>query len=165
MACAFANPESKLWAESRESAWTGRIVDQPARSAMANANRTSSHQSPNKEPAKKSRVSQISTLFGLKTFYGDPEFGEVPMATLLSERYANCRRPLIDMEKASLIVRPGDPYNMKALKEPLAVFPTQGGTTNMCVADRWGNVIAAAPSGLSSTAGVAGQTGIIRGVG
>ena len=33
----------------------------------------------------------------------------------------------------------------------------------MCVTDRWGNVIAATPSGLSSTAGVAGKTGIIHG--
>jgi len=96
-------------------------------------------------------------------FYGDPEFVKVPMAALLSDRYVKLRRPLIDMEKASLTVRPGDPYNMKPLKEPLPVFPTQGGTTNMCVADRWGNVIAATPSGLSSTAGVAGKTGIIHG--
>lgn len=33
----------------------------------------------------------------------------------------------------------------------------------MCVVDRWGNVIAATPSGLSSTAGAAGRTGIIHG--
>lgn len=33
----------------------------------------------------------------------------------------------------------------------------------MCVADRWGNLIAATPSGLGSTAGVAGDTGIIHG--
>ena len=33
----------------------------------------------------------------------------------------------------------------------------------MCVTDRLGNVIAATPSGLSSTAGVAGHTGIIHG--
>jgi gamma-glutamyltranspeptidase/glutathione hydrolase len=33
----------------------------------------------------------------------------------------------------------------------------------MCVADRWGNVIAATPSGLGSSAGVAGDTGIIHG--
>ncbi len=96
-------------------------------------------------------------------FYGDPEFVKVPLATLLSEPYAKLRRPLIDMEKASLSVRPGDPYNMKAYRQPLPVFPTQGGTTNMCVTDRWGNVIAATPSGLSSTAGVAGKTGIIHG--
>jgi gamma-glutamyltranspeptidase/glutathione hydrolase len=96
-------------------------------------------------------------------FYGDPEFVKVPLATLLSEPYAKLRRPLIDMEKATLSVRPGDPYNMKAYMQPLPVFPTQGGTTNMCVTDRWGNVIAATPSGLSSTAGVAGETGIIHG--
>jgi gamma-glutamyltranspeptidase/glutathione hydrolase len=33
----------------------------------------------------------------------------------------------------------------------------------MCVIDKFGNVIAATPSGLSSTAGVAGNTGIIHG--
>ena len=33
----------------------------------------------------------------------------------------------------------------------------------MCVTDRFGNVIVATPSGLSSTAGVAGRTGIIHG--
>jgi gamma-glutamyltranspeptidase/glutathione hydrolase len=96
-------------------------------------------------------------------FYGDPEFVKVPMPALLSEEYTRLRRPLIDMKKASLEVRPGDPLKLKALREPLPVFPTQGGTTNMCVVDRWGNVIAATPSGLSSTTGAAGRTGIIHG--
>jgi gamma-glutamyltranspeptidase/glutathione hydrolase len=95
-------------------------------------------------------------------FYGDPEFVKVPLGALLSDEYTMLRRPLIDMTKASLAVRPGDPYKMKALRPPMPVFPTQGGTTNMCVADRWGNVIAATPSGLSSTAGVAGKTGILH---
>lgn len=96
-------------------------------------------------------------------FYGDPEYVKVPMLALLSDAYTRLRRPLIDMKKASLEVRPGDPSNMKAAKAPLPVFPTQGGTTNMCVVDQWGNMIAATPSGLSSTAGVAGKTGIIHG--
>ena len=96
-------------------------------------------------------------------YYGDPEFVKVPMPALLSEGYTRLRRSLIDMGKASLEARPGDPYNVKASKQPMPVFATQGGTTNMCVADRWGNVIAATPSGLSSTAGVAGKTGIIHG--
>jgi gamma-glutamyltranspeptidase/glutathione hydrolase len=96
-------------------------------------------------------------------FYGDPEFVKVPMAALLSDAYTKLRRPLIDMEKASLEVRPGDPYKIAAGKSPLPVFPTQGGTTTMCVVDRWGNMIAATPSGLSSTAGAAGRTGIIHG--
>ena len=96
-------------------------------------------------------------------FYGDPEFVKVPMQELLSDPFTRLRRPLIDMKKASLEVRPGDPANMKATKTPMPVFQTQGGTTNMCVVDKWGNMIAATPSGLSSTAGVAGKTGIIHG--
>lgn len=96
-------------------------------------------------------------------FYGDPEYVKVPMDALLSDSYTRLRRPLIDMKKASLEVRPGDPDKMKPTKAPMPVFPTQGGTTNMCVVDRWGNMIAATPSGLSSTAGVAGKTGIIHG--
>jgi len=96
-------------------------------------------------------------------FYGDPEVVKVPMQALLSDPYTRMRRRLVDMSKASLEVRPGDPNKMQATKQPLPVFPTQGGTTTMCVADRWGNVIAATPSGLSSTAGVAGKTGILHG--
>ena len=96
-------------------------------------------------------------------FYGDPEFVKVPMAALLSAPYTKLRRPLIDMKHASLEVRPGDPTKLRAIKEPMPVFATQGGTTTMCVIDRWGNMIAATPSGLSSTAGVAGKTGIIHG--
>jgi gamma-glutamyltranspeptidase / glutathione hydrolase len=96
-------------------------------------------------------------------FYGDPEFVKVPMVALLSDAHTKLRRPLIDMKKASLEVRPGDPYKLTATREPLPVFPAQGGTTTMCVVDRWGNMIAATPSGLSSTAGVAGKTGIIHG--
>jgi gamma-glutamyltranspeptidase/glutathione hydrolase len=73
------------------------------------------------------------------------------------------RRKLIDPKKASLELRPGDPYNMKPTKPPTITGPWHGGTTVMCVTDKFGNVIAATPSGLSSTAGVAGRTGIIHG--
>ena len=52
---------------------------------------------------------------------------------------------------------------MKATKPPTITGPWHGGTTVMCVTDKFGNVIAATPSGLSSTAGVAGRTGIIHG--
>jgi len=96
-------------------------------------------------------------------YYGDPLFVDVPMKALLSDEYTRIRRPLIDMSKASLEVRPGDPKRMRALKTPMPTSPTSGGTTTMCVADRWGNVIAATPSGLGSTAGAAGDTGIIHG--
>ena len=96
-------------------------------------------------------------------YYGDPLFAKVPLRGLLSDRYTRIRRPLIDIKSASLEVRPGDPYGMRPLKKPWAPSGAPGGTTVMCVADRWGNVIAATPSGLGSTAGVAGDTGIIHG--
>jgi gamma-glutamyltranspeptidase/glutathione hydrolase len=96
-------------------------------------------------------------------WYGDPNFVKVPMQELLSDRYTKMRRALIDPKKASLERRPGDPINMKALKTPLPDKPMQGGTTVMCVTDKWGNLIAATPSGLSSNGEVAGSTGIIHG--
>jgi gamma-glutamyltranspeptidase / glutathione hydrolase len=96
-------------------------------------------------------------------YYGDPNFVKVPMQQLLSDQYTKMRRQLIDPKKASLELRPGDPYNMKSTKPPTVTGPWHGGTTVMCVTDKFGNVIAATPSGLSSTAGVAGRTGIIHG--
>jgi gamma-glutamyltranspeptidase / glutathione hydrolase len=96
-------------------------------------------------------------------YYGDPNFVKVPMQQLLSDQYTKMRRELIDPKKASLELRPGDPYNMKSTKPPTITGPWHGGTTVMCVTDKFGNVIAATPSGLSSTAGVAGRTGIIHG--
>ncbi len=96
-------------------------------------------------------------------YYGDPTFAKVPMQQLLSDQYTEMRRKLIDPKRASLELRPGDPYNMKPAKPPTITGPWQGGTTVMCVTDKFGNVIAATPSGLSSTAGVAGRTGIIHG--
>ena len=96
-------------------------------------------------------------------YYGDPKFTKVPMQQLLSDEYTKMRRQLIDPKKASVELRPGDPYNMKPTKPPTITGPWHGGTTVMCVTDKFGNVIAATPSGLSSTAGVAGRTGIIHG--
>jgi gamma-glutamyltranspeptidase / glutathione hydrolase len=96
-------------------------------------------------------------------YYGDPSFVKVPMPQLLSDQYTEMRRKLIDPKKASLDLRPGDPYDMKPTKPPTITGPWHGGTTVMCVTDKFGNVIAATPSGLSSTAGVAGRTGIIHG--
>ena len=96
-------------------------------------------------------------------YYGDPNFVTVPMPQLLSDEYTKMRRELIDPKMASRELRPGDPYNMKPTKPPTITGPWHGGTTVMCVTDKFGNVIAATPSGLSSTAGVAGHTGIIHG--
>jgi putative membrane-bound dehydrogenase-like protein len=81
-------------------------------------------------------------------YYGDPRFVKLPMEGLLSDRYGKLRQSLVDMKKASLEVRPGDPIKMKALvDEPGKYRPGPGGTTTCVVADRWGNFVAATPSG------------------
>jgi gamma-glutamyltranspeptidase/glutathione hydrolase len=80
-------------------------------------------------------------------YYGDPLFADVPIEALLSDEYTKLRRPLIDMNKASSEVRPGDPVNMKAVKGSGTYRPGPGGTTTCVVADRWGNFVAATPSG------------------
>jgi gamma-glutamyltranspeptidase/glutathione hydrolase len=94
--------------------------------------------------------------------YADPKFVDVPLDALISKEYADLRRPLIDLRKASLDQRPGDPRGMKALLPEADARRGLGGrpndTTTCVVADRWGNVVAATPSGWSGV--VAGPTGI-----
>ena len=95
-------------------------------------------------------------------YYGDPLFVDVPMGALLSDHYTRLRRPLIDMTKASTEVRPGNPVNMKAVKAP-EHYPTGvGGTTTCVVADRWGNMVAATPSG-NPPYSICPKTGVAHG--
>lgn len=99
-------------------------------------------------------------------YYADPLFQSVPLKKLLSDRYTRLRRPLIDMSAASQEIRPGDPVAGKAVIEPdIRIGP--GGpsrdTTTCVVADRWGNVVAATPSGWGSKAGPGGTTGVTHG--
>ncbi len=95
-------------------------------------------------------------------YYGDPLFSDIPLTQLLSKSYANLRRPLIDPQRASLIFRPGDPRGNKA---ELAIAEVPAGekrpandTTTCLAADRFGNVIAATPSGWGGV--MAGKTGV-----
>ncbi len=84
-------------------------------------------------------------------YYGDPLFTDVPLRRLLSSRYTNRRRSLIDMQSASLQRRPGDPARMRpllageSLEASRANIPVQD-TTTCVVADRFGNLVAATPS-------------------
>ena len=101
------------------------------------------------------------------TYYADPLFVDVPLATLLSPDYAALRRGLLDGKHASLERRPGDPRGGKAVLDPILdparrhVPPppsTAHDTTTCVVSDRFGNVVAATPSGWSGV--VAGDTGV-----
>jgi gamma-glutamyltranspeptidase/glutathione hydrolase len=95
-------------------------------------------------------------------YYGDPLLVDVPMEALLSDRYTNLRRPLIDMSRASTKVRPGDPIKMKAVKAPGHYQPGIRGTTTCVVADRWGNMVAATPSG-NPPYSICPETGVAHG--
>lgn len=101
------------------------------------------------------------------THYADPLFSEVPIRELLDPAYARLRSRLIDRERASLIRRPGDPLGRKAELDSGADPaerhnrpPTSASrdTTTCVVADHFGNVVAATPSGWSGV--VAGDTGV-----
>ena len=99
-------------------------------------------------------------------FYGDPDFADIPMSTLLSPVYNDERRKLI-ADRASDRLRPGSLDNAD---ERLAILmslagsdmpselgggePTfadvpeiEGDTVHLDVVDRWGNMISATPSG------------------
>ena len=102
-----------------------------------------------------------------EAYYGDPDFSEVPMEHLLSEDYNAERRKLIGA-KASMEQRPGRVPGFEHLAEAYierskrdfnvghvaAQEPTmshltekRGDTVHLDIIDRWGNMVAATPSG------------------
>ncbi|MGE5268954.1 MAG: gamma-glutamyltransferase family protein [Thiohalocapsa sp.] len=109
-----------------------------------------------------------------EAWYGDPDFVDVPMATLLSPEYNDARRRLVG-DRASLELRPGrpngrEPYvlvgglevaSAAGVGEPTVGSlgagigePTTselgvvaGDTCHLDIIDRWGNMVSATPSG------------------
>jgi gamma-glutamyltranspeptidase/glutathione hydrolase len=101
-----------------------------------------------------------------ESFYGDPEFVDVPVETLLSDRYNAGRRELIT-DKASLDLRPGDidgfgaTVSLRRAEGARAAVgslgagePTvgrlgevTGDTVHLDIVDRAGNMVSATPSG------------------
>jgi gamma-glutamyltranspeptidase/glutathione hydrolase len=106
-----------------------------------------------------------------EAYYGDPDFVKVPLATLLSEDYARGRRNLIT-DTASYELRPGvipgfEEQVARAMAgvryagqsgaagatvgEPtmasMVAAGRRGDTVHIDVIDKWGNMIAATPSG------------------
>ncbi len=99
------------------------------------------------------------------TYYADPLFEDVPMQALLSPRYTDARRKLIDMGRASLKQQPGDPRAFDPLLAGVSAQVGEGGddndTTTCLVSDGSGNLLAATPSGWGGV--VAGRTGVVLG--
>jgi gamma-glutamyltranspeptidase/glutathione hydrolase len=108
-----------------------------------------------------------------EAWYGDPDFVDVPMATLLSREYNDIRRKLVG-ERASLDLRPGTPDGrepyvlvggadvapaagvgeptvgpMGGIGEPTTseLGVVAGDTCHLDIIDRWGNMVSATPSG------------------
>ena len=98
--------------------------------------------------------------------FGDPNFVKVPMAGLMSERYAAWQRTRIRMDAACPeMPRGGDPktlaeFDNRCMPPPQgAEAPGPGDTSYLCVIDRHGNAMSCTPSDGSD------QTPIIPGVG
>ena len=117
-------------------------------------------------------------------YYGDPDFPPAsPMRGLLSKKYAAERWKLVDPEKNTPDLRPGDPYRFQNGKNPflelLKEWPKlntepqksdadqasleeefKRGTTSIQAADKQGWAVSITPSGGWIPAVVAGNTGI-----
>jgi gamma-glutamyltranspeptidase/glutathione hydrolase len=101
-----------------------------------------------------------------EAFYGDPNFTDVPLETLLSPAYNDERRKLIS-DRASMELRPGAvnghtpwvDHEASSRAEQLTRAPGAGeptvarlgvigaDTVHIDVIDRWGNMVSATPSG------------------
>jgi gamma-glutamyltranspeptidase/glutathione hydrolase len=109
-----------------------------------------------------------------EAFYGDPRVVDVPLSDLLSPSYATERRSLVG-DIASRDLRPGSPagrvprlptrvsgivseLDPRLGPPPGSARETRGDTCHLDVADRFGNLVSATPSGgwLQSSPAVAG---------
>jgi gamma-glutamyltranspeptidase / glutathione hydrolase len=108
-----------------------------------------------------------------EAWYGDPDFVDVPIATLLSPAYNDARRKLVG-DRASLDLRPGrpdgrEPYVLMGGADAVPAAGTgeptvgalggigepttselgvvAGDTVHLDIIDRWGNMVSATPSG------------------
>jgi gamma-glutamyltranspeptidase/glutathione hydrolase len=79
-------------------------------------------------------------------YYGDPLFVDVPLGQLLSREYAAARRQLIDPERASLAIFPGE-LTSGTETPPPDVLEDRRDTTHLDAIDRDGLMISATPSG------------------
>lgn len=101
-------------------------------------------------------------------YYGDPRHVDVPLAELLSDKYAMLRRGLIDAGKAWPEMPPaGDPRGHQATsagaapERRAAVRHPERDTSYVCAVDKAGNLFSATPSDGSSESPIVPGTGLI----
>jgi gamma-glutamyltranspeptidase/glutathione hydrolase len=82
-----------------------------------------------------------------ETYYGDPDFTDVPLGALLSGEYAVERRKLIDPARASMELRPGNAPAYAPREKTGGLDIHKGDTTHLDAVDQWGNMMSATPSG------------------
>jgi gamma-glutamyltranspeptidase/glutathione hydrolase len=80
-------------------------------------------------------------------YYGDPDFVDVPLDILLSREYAAERRKLIDPDRASMELRPGNAPPVMPRERKGGSDIHKGDTTHLDAVDQWGNMMSATPSG------------------
>ena len=104
------------------------------------------------------------------SYYGDPDFVDVPLDGLLSKAYAAERRGAIDPQLAyPQMPLAGDPWAYQsgdasgaraAHPEPVS-GRLEADTSYVCVVDRWGNAFSATPSDSLGTAPLAQGLGFV----
>lgn len=83
-------------------------------------------------------------------YYGDPSQVRVPSEALLSAGYAELRAALVDPQRASAELRPGDAHGLGArlpVERSFLPRPWGSGTVHVDVVDRQGNMASFTPSG------------------
>ncbi|MFT4307529.1 MAG: gamma-glutamyltransferase [Microbacterium sp.] len=97
--------------------------------------------------------------------YGDPAFVDVPLERLLGPEHVAARAAAIDPARACRELPPALFGVTQELPDAISADEVrhigEGGTSYVCVVDRWGNAFSATPSDGASTAPVVPGTGIV----
>jgi gamma-glutamyltranspeptidase/glutathione hydrolase len=79
-------------------------------------------------------------------YYADPDYVKVPLDRLLSKKYADDRRKLVDPDHASMQSKPGE-IGKTEPERTKSGMQLEGDTVHLEAVDRFGNMVSATPSG------------------